>query len=81
MIARLAPPAVGVRNERFKQPHQRAPLFHGAAEIMHRVLVRALRIGQRNARFCQYVAGDGPALGCNAGFSSVGGSKGPCMAG
>ncbi|MFZ2075900.1 MAG: hypothetical protein WAV38_04450 [Xanthobacteraceae bacterium] len=60
MIARLAPPAVGVRNERFKQPHQRAPLFHGAAEIMHLILVRALRIGQRNARFGQYVAGDGP---------------------
>ena len=45
MVARLVPPARRIRNERFEQPHQRAPLLHGAAKVMHRVLVRKLGIG------------------------------------
>ena len=59
MVARLAAPAVGVRDKGFQQPHQRAPLLHGTAEIVHGRLVGALGIGQRRARFGQNVAGDG----------------------
>ena len=59
MVARLAAPAVGIRDERFEEPHQRAPLLHGAAEIVHGGLVGEFRIGQRPARFAQDAAGDG----------------------
>ena len=59
MVTALTAPAVGIRDERLQEPHQRAPLLHGAAEIVHRRLVGVLRIGQRQARFGQNVGGDG----------------------
>src|SRR5690349_22939792 len=63
MIARLAAPAIGVRDERLEQPHQRAPLLHGAAKIVHRGLVGAFRIGQSEPRFAENLAGDGAQSG------------------
>ena len=50
VVARLLAQAHRVRDEGLEQPHQRAPLLHGAAEIVHGVLARSLRIGDRDAR-------------------------------
>src|SRR5207247_9055975 len=58
MVARLAPPAVGVRNEGLQQAHERAPLLHGSAEIMHGGLIGEFRVGQRHACFGEDVRRD-----------------------
>jgi hypothetical protein len=58
MVARLAPPAVGIRDEGLQQAHQRAPLLHGAAEIVHGGLIGEFRIGQRHTRFGEDVRRD-----------------------
>ena len=59
MVARLGAPAFGVDDERRQKPHQRPPFLHGAAEIVHRVLARTLRVGDRRARAGQDMAGNG----------------------
>ena len=44
VVARLVAPARRIGDERRQKPHQRAPFLHGAAEIVHGVLARTLRI-------------------------------------
>jgi hypothetical protein len=50
VIARLLAQPHRVGDERLEQPHQRPPLLHGAAELVHRVGRGDFRIGQRAAR-------------------------------
>ena len=50
MVAGFLTQAHRIGNERLKQPHQRPPLLHGAAEVMHGVLAGALRIGNNRVR-------------------------------
>ena len=74
MLARLAAQAGGVGNKRLEQPHERAPLLDGAAEIVHGVPARALGIDDSRARAGKDIARNGThrrpdrSLGLQGGF-------------
>ena len=77
MVARLLRQRTASDNERLEQPHQRAPVLHGAAKLMHRVLARQFRIGNGPAGLARIWAamartvGPIAALGCKAGLSPI----------
>jgi hypothetical protein len=49
---------VGVGDERLQESHQRAPFLHLAAKIVHGLLARPLRIGDRGAGLAKNIACD-----------------------
>ena len=73
MVACLDAPALGIGDEWREQPHQRAPFLHGAAEIVHGVLARKLRIDYRRPRLGQDMDGDGAHRRPNRRFRLQGG--------
>jgi len=65
VVARLGAPARRVGEEGIEQPHQGAPLLHGTAELVHRVLARALGVADGGARVGEDSGGDRTQRGCN----------------